>query len=94
MFLCTVNLKNEDRVALLGELVKIDQDYVIIRSNNELFRVLPQGFDSFKSRTLLVVGNLKDGILHEEHVHQIEGTFDLNAFQRLAKVSAKYPEIF
>ena len=93
MFHCTENLKNEDRVALLGEFVKIDKDYVIIRFNNVLFRVLPKGLDGFKTKILLVIGILKDGVVHEEHVQQIEDEFDLNAFQRLARASVKYPEI-
>lgn len=94
MFLTNQNTKKDGRVALIGEFVKIDQNYVIIRSNNELFKVQPRGFDNFKSKMLIVIGELKEGILIEDFISPIENNFDFEVFQRLVKVSMKYPEVF
>lgn len=94
MFLCAENRGREGRAAVVGEFVKMEGEYVLIRSGTELFKVLPKRLDGFKTRLLLVVGDLKGGVLHSESVQEIEDGFDLNVFQRLVRVSMKYPEIF
>lgn len=95
MFLSSENRNaTEGRVTLIGEFVKIEKGNIIIRSSNELFTVVPKNLDNFKSKFLLVVGELRDNLLYEEHVKEIAEGFDVNSFQRLAKVSLKYPELF
>jgi len=95
MFLCAETANSpEGRVALLGEFVKMENGHIIVRSCGSLYTVLPKTLNGFKTKLLLVVGEMRDNILHEDYVRDIENEFDLNSFQRLAKVSAKYPELF
>lgn len=94
MFITSSNEIRDGRASVLGEFVRIDDSYVILRIDKGQIRVLPKGFDAYKTKYLLVTGTVENGILVEEHVQRIEEDFDLDLFSRLSKQCAKYPEIF
>lgn len=82
------------RASVLGEFVKIDGSYVVLRTSKGTINVLPRGFDSYKTKYILVTGIVENGILEEEHVQKVEDDFDFELFTRLTKQLSKHPEIF
>lgn len=93
MFLSNPSVGDSEKVCIIGEFVKIEGSNVIIKSNGNYFKVLPKGLDSFKTKNTLVVGSVQNGVINEEYVQPVEDDFDFGAFQRLSKISSKFPEI-
>lgn len=93
MFLVSPSASDSEKVCIIGEFVKIEGSNVIVKSNGNHFKVLPKGLDSFKSKNTLVVGSVQNGIIHEEYIQPVEDQFDFSIFQRLSKISSKFPEI-
>lgn len=94
MFILTDTDRIEGRASVLGEFVKIDGSHVILRTAKGTVTILPKGFDAYKSKYLLVTGEIENNILVEEHVQQIEDGFDIALFNRLSKQVQLHPEIF
>lgn len=94
MFLNSSNDSISGRVCAVGEFSKIDGEYVILKSNKGTIKAMPRGFESYKTKYLLIIGNFENGVLFEESVQKIEDDFDFEVFSRLSKQVARYSEVF
>lgn len=94
MFLSNPNEQNSNRVALIGEFIDIKDNHVVLKSNGNYFKVQPKRLDNFKSKIILVVGEMENGVIKEEYIQKVEDDFSFDSFQRLAKLSQKYSGVF
>jgi hypothetical protein len=94
MFLCNPNEENTSRVALIGEFVDIKDNHVVLKSEGNYFKIQTKRLDNFKSKVILVVGDLENGVIKEEYTQKVDDDFNFDVFQRLAKVSIKYTNVF
>ncbi|KAI5168459.1 hypothetical protein PAEPH01_0147 [Pancytospora epiphaga] len=94
MFLTDVKKQSEEeQLCFVGEFQRIDDDYVVLKNLGEEIKVEYKGIDAYKSKYVLVVGSMKNGVFSEENVYPVEDDFDYGLYKALTKTSMKYPEL-
>lgn len=94
MFLTSTNEAISGRVSVIGEFIKIEGSNVILRIPKGTIKIIPKGFENYKTKYLLVTGSMEDGVLVEDSVQRVEDDFDFELFSRVSKQLTKYSEVF
>jgi hypothetical protein len=94
MFFIGTNENYEGRITAIGEFVKVDGDFVVLKIGKSMLKVKHNGLENYKTKFIMVSGNYENGILNEEKIQKINEDFDYATFLRLAKASNNYSEIF
>ncbi|WUR04811.1 replication protein A 14 kDa subunit [Vairimorpha necatrix] len=87
------NFENKN-VSIIGEIEKIDNDIIFIRSGNKEIMVKHNGLDSYKTKIVRIKGIVENGILNEQVVNKISEGFDLKLYERFVEINSKFPSIF
>ncbi|KAI4292989.1 hypothetical protein PAPHI01_2263 [Pancytospora philotis] len=94
MFVSNFDDCEGQNVSLVGTFVRIDGNYVILKTPDAEIKVEHKGLGNYKSKYVLVSGTATNGVLVEDAVHCLEDDFNYSLYCRFAKASAGYPEVF
>ena len=94
MFFTTRKENYSERVTIIGEFVKVDGIYVVLRTGNEMVKVRHNGLEKYRTKYILVMGTYEEDVILEERVFAVEDDFNKESFEQLAKLSHKFASIF
>lgn len=81
-----------ENAAVIGKLLRVDGAHAILQHGTADIRVAHRDLDNYQGAYVLVMGPLRDGVLHEENAFPIEEDFDHATYMRLVAASTKAVE--
>lgn len=94
MFVSNLEGKENERVTVIGQFLRITDSHVILKVDNKEMPIEHKSLDSYKTKFVMVTGIVVNKVLVEESSHPIEDDFDHVNYARLVKLNVRYAPVF